>query len=136
MIVDLLASPAVAGFSVSKTRGQGPTSGPPEHPTEHHAVISPPPTPTRRLVGQQRLQPGPFLVGQIVSMQHRTGLPHPTLMIRGTRSNLPGRRSRRSSALPLLPTSTAPTGARRRTPARFSLWPAFPAAHGRRRTTQ
>jgi hypothetical protein len=25
MIVDLLASPAVAGFSVSKIRGQGPT---------------------------------------------------------------------------------------------------------------
>src|SRR6478672_4621720 len=63
------------------------TAGPPEHPVEHHAVIRPPPTPTRRLIGQQRLQPGPFLVSQIMTMQHAPGLPHPTLMIRGTRSS-------------------------------------------------
>src|SRR6201989_2001186 len=64
------------------------TAGPPEHPVEHHAVISPPPTPTRRLIGQQRFQPGPFLVGQIVTMQHEKDLPYPALMIRGTRSNM------------------------------------------------
>jgi len=33
MIVDLLASPAVAGFSVSKTRGQGPCFTAPTFPT-------------------------------------------------------------------------------------------------------
>src|SRR4051812_24187335 len=62
------------------------TPGPPEHPVEHHAVIGPPPTPTRSLTGQQRFQPRPFLVGQIMTMQHETDLPHPALMIRGTRS--------------------------------------------------
>src|ERR1044071_9386658 len=36
MIVDLLASPAVAGFSVSKTRGQGPGAG--EHSTHRSAA--------------------------------------------------------------------------------------------------
>ena len=63
------------------------TPGPPEHPVEHHAVISPPPTPARSLIGKQRFQPGPFLVGQIMAMQHEKDLPHPAVMIRGTRSN-------------------------------------------------
>src|SRR3954467_12535271 len=63
------------------------TAGPPEHPVEHRAVIGPPPTTTRDLVGQQRLHPGPFRIGQIVSMQHPPGLPHPALKIRGTRSS-------------------------------------------------
>src|SRR3954467_2683323 len=71
------------------------TAGPPEHPVEHRAVIGPPPTTTRDLVGQQRLHPGPFRIGQIVSMQHPPGLPHPALKIRGTRSNpTPGPGSR------------------------------------------
>src|ERR671910_2881145 len=63
------------------------TTGPPEHPVEHRAVIGPPPTTTRDLVGQQRFQTSPFRIGQIVSMQHPPGLPHPALKIRGTRSN-------------------------------------------------
>src|SRR3954464_10700948 len=63
------------------------TTGPPEHPVEHRAVIGPPPTTTRDLVGQQRVQTSPFHIGQIVSMQHPPGLPHPALKIRGTRSN-------------------------------------------------
>jgi hypothetical protein len=62
------------------------TTGPPEHPVEHRAVIDPPPTTTRDLVGQQRFQTSPFRIGQIVSMQHLPGLPHPALKIRGTRS--------------------------------------------------
>src|SRR5829696_4740943 len=62
------------------------TTGPPEHPVEHRAVIGPPPTTTRDLVGQQRFQTSPFRIGQIVSMQHPPGLPHPALKIRGTRS--------------------------------------------------
>src|SRR3954454_7909645 len=63
------------------------TTGPPEHPVEHRAVIGPPPTTTRDLVGQQRFQTSPFHIGQIVSMQHPPGLPHPALKIRGTRSS-------------------------------------------------
>jgi hypothetical protein len=63
------------------------TAGPPKHPVKDRAVIRPSPTPTRGLVGQQRFQPGPFLVGQIMTMQHRLGLPHPMVKIRGTRSN-------------------------------------------------
>ena len=55
-------------------------------------MIGPPPTATRGLVGQQRFQTSPFLVGQIMSMQHPPGLPHPALKIRGTRSNRPHRR--------------------------------------------
>src|SRR3954454_8777613 len=62
------------------------TTGPPEHPVEHRAVIGPPPTTTRDLVGQQRFQTSPFHIGQIVSMQHPPGLPHPALKIRVTRS--------------------------------------------------
>src|SRR3954447_26376259 len=62
------------------------TTGPPEHPVEHRAVIGPPATPTRSLVGQQRFQTSPFRIGQIVSRQHPRGLPHPALEIRGTRS--------------------------------------------------
>src|SRR3954453_21471842 len=64
------------------------TTGPPEHPVEHHTVIDPPPTTTRDLVGQQRFQTSPFRIGQIVSMQHPPGLPHPALKIRGTRSSV------------------------------------------------
>src|SRR4051794_2284608 len=63
------------------------TAGPPEHPVEHCAVIRPPPTATRGLVRQQRLQTGPLLVGQIMKMQHQKDLPHPALKIRGTRSS-------------------------------------------------
>src|SRR4051794_1621224 len=68
------------------------TTGPPEHPVEHRAVIDPPPTTTRDLVGQQRFQTSPFRIGQIVSMQHPPGLPHPALKIRGTRSSPPSSR--------------------------------------------
>src|SRR5215218_3038537 len=64
------------------------TTGPPEHPIEDRAVIGPPATATRNLVGQQRFQTSPFRIGQIVSMQHPPGLPHPALKIRGTRSSV------------------------------------------------
>jgi hypothetical protein len=66
------------------------TAGPPKHPVEHRAVIRPPPTPTRSLIRQQRLHPDPFLVGQIMTMQHQKDLPHPAPKIRGTRSDMEG----------------------------------------------
>ena len=50
-------------------------------------MIRPPPTATRGLARQQWLQPGPFLIGQIMAMQHQEDLPHPALKIRGTRSS-------------------------------------------------
>src|SRR3954466_1683217 len=62
------------------------TPRPPEHPVEHRAVVAPPPTPTRGLIRQQRLQPSPLLIGQVMTMQHTKDLPHPALKIRGTRS--------------------------------------------------
>src|SRR5215217_2543544 len=68
------------------------TTGPPEHAVEDHAVLRPPPTPTLSLIGQQRFQPDPFVVGQIMTMQHAKDLPHPALKIRGTRSR-PTRRA-------------------------------------------
>src|SRR3954470_2197777 len=79
------------------------TTGPPEHPVEHRAVIDPPPTTTRDLVGQQRFQTSPFRIGQIVSMQHPPGLPHPALKILGTRSS-PGPST---SAAPTRPPAAA-----------------------------
>jgi hypothetical protein len=63
-------------------------------------VISPPTTPTRRPIGQQRLQPSPFLVGQVMAIKHTQDLPHPPGLIHGTRPS-PGeferRRPRRAS---------------------------------------
>src|SRR5215212_5215079 len=87
------------------------TTGPPEHAVEDHAVLRPPPTPTLSLIGQQRFQPGPFVVGQIMTMQHAKDLPHPALKIRGTRSSgadAPARRgvfggSGRSGAVTVFP---------------------------------
>ena len=83
--------PVVDGLPASERRRHIPprdtTTGPPEHPVEHRAVIGPPATATRDLVGQQRFQTSPFRIGQIVSMQHPPGLPHPALKIRGTRSS-------------------------------------------------
>jgi hypothetical protein len=50
-------------------------------------VIGPPAAPLWGLIGQQGLQPGPLLIGQIVTIEHGDGLPHPPFKIRGTRSN-------------------------------------------------
>src|SRR5215212_7477013 len=90
-VVDGLPRPVVRGYVAPWQT----TAGPPEHPVDHRAVIGPPATPLRLLAGQQRLQPGPFLVGQIVSIEHTDGLPHPPVKIRGTRS------SRQASSLGL-----------------------------------
>jgi hypothetical protein len=49
-------------------------------------VIGPTTTPPRASVGQQRLQPSPFLIGQIMAIQHDQDLPHPKAAIHGTRS--------------------------------------------------
>ncbi|MGH3869590.1 MAG: hypothetical protein ACRDQ4_26510 [Pseudonocardiaceae bacterium] len=41
-------------------------------------MISPPPTPARRLIGQQRLQLRPLFLGHVMTIVHRNDLPHPT----------------------------------------------------------
>jgi len=84
-----------------------PGPGPPEHSVEDQPVVHPAATSTRTPVGQQRLQPGPFLVGQIVAIKHEEDLPHPLTVIHGTR-----RRSRvatiTGSALPEAATAPLP----------------------------
>src|SRR5215218_9264887 len=45
------------------------TTGPPEHPVEHRAMIGPPPTTTRDLVGQQRFETNPFRIGHSPTWQ-------------------------------------------------------------------
>src|SRR4029079_16962206 len=82
-VVDGLPMPVVRGHVAP---GQ-PAAGSPEHSVDHGAVIGPAPTPLRFLTGQQRLQPGPFLVGQIMTIEHETVLPRPLIKIRGTRSS-------------------------------------------------
>ena len=65
--------PVREGLPASERRRHIPprdtTTGPPEHPVEHRAVIGPSPTATRGLVRQQRLQPGSYRLtinGQVV----------------------------------------------------------------------
>lgn len=60
---------------------RGATASPPEHPVDHHAVIGPPATPTRRPVGQQRLQPSPLIISQIMAIKHEKDLSHSTAKI-------------------------------------------------------
>ena len=50
---------------------------PPQHPVDHGAMIGPPPPPPPRHSRQQRLQPSPVLIAQIVSIMHVPGLQHP-----------------------------------------------------------
>src|SRR5690242_19121123 len=107
--------PVVDGLPVSVVRGYvtpwQPAASPPEHAVDHRAVIGPTAAPLRLLTGQQGLKPGPFLIGQIVSIQHTDGLPQPAVKIRGTRSNPRSSRppARRSSWLAAAyPPSTRP----------------------------
>jgi hypothetical protein len=80
-VVDGLPVPVVARQIPPGTAG----AGPPQHPVDHRSMISPPPTPARRLIGQQRFQPGPLLLSQVMTIVHRNDLPHPTQKIHGTR---------------------------------------------------
>src|ERR687894_1589268 len=81
--------PVIDGLSVPVSTRQVPprraTTGPPEHPVDHHPVIGPPSTPTRRAIGQQPLQPGPFLISQIMAIKHTDDLPDPLQEIHRTR---------------------------------------------------
>ena len=51
-------------------------------------MIGPPPTPARRLVRQQRFQPRPLVLSQVMTIVHGDDLSHPTQKIHGTRPNI------------------------------------------------
>jgi hypothetical protein len=67
-----------------------PGPDPPKHSIEDQPVVRPAATSTRTPVGQQRLQPGPFPVGQVMAIKHEEDLPHPLTVIHGTRPSVAG----------------------------------------------
>src|SRR3954451_10255468 len=95
----------VAGRHIPPWR---PGPGPPQDPVDHLPVIVPPAAAARRPVRQQRLQPDPLRISQIVTIEHRPGLPTPPAKIGETRP------STASSLEATLPTAAgryrAPTG--------------------------
>src|SRR3954451_12908672 len=62
-----------------------PGPGPPQDPVDHLPVIVPTAAAARRPVRQQRLQPDPLRISQIVTIEHRPGLPNPPAQIGETR---------------------------------------------------
>src|SRR3954466_1237554 len=77
----------VAGWNTPPRRSR---PGPPQDPVDHLPVIVPPTSPTRRPVRQQRLQPRPPCISQIVSIEHKTGLPRRPVKIGETRPSSTG----------------------------------------------
>src|SRR3954463_6132672 len=76
----------VAGRNIPPWR---PGPGPPQDPADHLPVIVPPAPAARRPVRQQRLQPDPLRISQIVTIEHRPGLPNPPAKIGETRPSAP-----------------------------------------------
>src|SRR3954451_4042554 len=72
----------VAGWNIPPRRSR---PGPPQDPVDHLPVIVPPTSPTRRPVRQQRLQSRPLCISQIVTIEHKTGLPGRPVKIGETR---------------------------------------------------
>src|ERR687897_3453175 len=66
-----------------------PGPGPPQDPVDHLPVIAPPASAARRPVRQQRLQPGPLPISQIVTIEHKPALPNPPVKIGETRPRPP-----------------------------------------------
>src|SRR3954462_10235559 len=62
-----------------------PGPGPPQDPVDPLRVIVPTPAAARRRVRQQRLQPDPLRISQIMTIEHRPGLPNPPAQIGETR---------------------------------------------------
>src|SRR3954464_14971146 len=74
----------VAGRNIPPWR---PGPGPPQDPVDHLPVIVPPAAAARRPVRTHRLQPDPLRISQIVTIEHRPGLPNPPAKIGETRPN-------------------------------------------------
>src|SRR5438876_11711285 len=81
--------PPIDGFPVpvaGRKITPGSTSpGPPQHAVDEQPVIHPPAATPRRPIRQQRLQPRPFLSGQIMTSKHDKVLPAHPLKIHETR---------------------------------------------------
>ena len=60
-------------------------TGPAEDPVNHQPVVSPP-MPLPRMPGQQRLQPSPFIIGQLMPIQ--PVLIHPAIQAETTHQDL------------------------------------------------
>src|SRR3954468_22618053 len=72
----------VAGRNIPPWR---PGPGPPQDPVDHLPVIVPPAPAARRPVRQQRLQPDPLRISQVMTIEHRPALPNPPAKIGETR---------------------------------------------------
>src|SRR3954451_14815970 len=72
----------VAGRNIPPWR---PGPGSPQDPVDHLPVIVPTAAAARRPVRQQRLQPDPLRISQIMTIEHRPGLPNPPAQIGETR---------------------------------------------------
>src|SRR5512138_1879101 len=81
--------PVIDGLPVSILAGQvtprRPGPRPPQHSVDQLSMVGPPAAPARRRVRQQRLQPRPFLISQLMTIDHTDDLPDPTPAIHGTR---------------------------------------------------
>src|SRR4051795_10903420 len=66
-----------------------PGPGPPQDPVDHLPVIVPTAAAARRPVRQQRLQPDPLRISQIMTIEHRPALPNPPAQIGETRPSGP-----------------------------------------------
>ena len=103
--------PPIDGFPVpvaGRKITPGSTSpGPPQHAVDDQPVIHPPAAPPRRPVRQQRLQPRPFLIDQIMTIKHDKVLPahppkiHETRPSRGRERGATGHRLRRGTPVGL-----------------------------------
>src|SRR5258708_27791065 len=87
--------PVIDGLPVPEPLRQipprAPSPGPEENPVDHHPVIRPPAA-LPRISRQERPQPLPLLISQIMTFQplkHRTDLHDPLMKIHGTRSSRP-----------------------------------------------
>src|SRR3954464_3242543 len=101
--------PAVQGAEVPVAGRHIPprssSPSPPQNPVDHLPVIEPPAPAARRPVRQQRLQPRPFGIGQVMPIEHGPGLPDPPAKIRETRPRL----EPATDETLLAPTHTDPT---------------------------
>src|SRR3982751_1837460 len=88
---------SVAGRNIPPWR---PGPGPPQDPVDHLPVIVPTASAARRPVRQHRLQPDPLRISQIVTIEHRPGLPNPPAKIGETRPSLDLTRPRKQVRKP------------------------------------
>jgi hypothetical protein len=83
------AMSVIDGFPVPVATRQipprAPGPSPPQHPVDHRPVIGPASTPTRHAIRQQRRQPSPLPISQIMTIKHTDDLPDPPQEIHGTR---------------------------------------------------